>query len=108
VGAGEEAVRPPFNSLFASHETNANRTKRFDGGALTPAYEPAKYAGPEPSTDVEGGQLYSGSCHCGAITLALKSKPIDKTYTERILECNCSICERVRLQKPTNGVEKAC
>jgi hypothetical protein len=66
----------------------------FDGAAMAPAHETPKYTSPEPSANVEGGQLYTGSCHCGAVMLALKSKPIDKTYTERIAVCNCSICER--------------
>lgn len=43
-----------------------------------------------------------GSCHCGAVTLAVKvDKPLeDRDITvdeERIVECNCSICSRVRL-----------
>lgn len=40
-----------------------------------------------------------GSCHCGAVKVSLKVKPLE-TYDiavdeERIIECNCSICMRV-------------
>lgn len=46
--------------------------------------------------------LDHGSCHCGAVTLAVKvDKPLeDRDITvdeERIVECNCSICMRVSL-----------
>lgn len=41
-----------------------------------------------------------GSCHCGAVTLAVKvDKPLEArditVDEERIVECNCSICARV-------------
>lgn len=40
-----------------------------------------------------------GSCHCGAVTLAVKVKPLEtwdiSKEEERIVECNCSICVRV-------------
>lgn len=40
-----------------------------------------------------------GSCHCGAVTMALKVKPLEiydiSNEKERIIECNCSICMRV-------------
>lgn len=43
-----------------------------------------------------------GSCHCGAVTLAVKvDKPLEErditVDEERICECNCSVCVRVRL-----------
>ncbi|KAI1165086.1 glutathione-dependent formaldehyde-activating enzyme [Nemania serpens] len=68
-------------------------TKSFDGKALSPTYDAPKFTGPQPSLDVEGGQLYTGSCHCGAVTAALKSKPIDKDL-QGLVECTCSICGR--------------
>ncbi|KAI1115358.1 glutathione-dependent formaldehyde-activating enzyme [Nemania sp. NC0429] len=67
--------------------------KSFDGKALSPAYDAPKFTGPQPSRDVEGGQLYTGSCHCGAVTTALKSKPFDKDF-KGLVECTCSICGR--------------
>ncbi|KAI3336760.1 glutathione-dependent formaldehyde-activating enzyme [Xylariaceae sp. AK1471] len=65
----------------------------FDGASLRPAYEAPKFTGPEPTAEVEGGKLYTGSCHCGAVTLAFKSKPLDKDFPG-LTECNCSSCGR--------------
>ncbi|KAK7958317.1 glutathione-dependent formaldehyde-activating enzyme [Apiospora saccharicola] len=67
----------------------------FDGASLPPPYEPPLFAGPEPEANVRGGRVYEGSCHCGAVTLALKSKPLDSSYSSGIAECNCSICSRL-------------
>ncbi|KAI0888927.1 glutathione-dependent formaldehyde-activating enzyme [Annulohypoxylon maeteangense] len=66
----------------------------LDGKSFRAPYELPKFTGPEPTAVIEGGRLYNGSCHCGAIKVALKSKPLDKSSSERILECNCSICNR--------------
>lgn len=43
-----------------------------------------------------------GSCHCGAVTVAVKvDKPLEDrdimVDKERIAECNCSVCMRVSL-----------
>lgn len=67
----------------------------FDGAALGEAYEIPKYEGPQPAEEVEGGQTYTGSCHCGKVQVALSSKPLDETFPEPVAECKCSICERV-------------
>ncbi|KAF3061925.1 hypothetical protein GL218_04093 [Daldinia childiae] len=64
--------------------------KEFRGPYKTP-----KFTGPEPKAVIEGGKVYTGSCHCGAVKVALKTKPLDKTSTETIMECNCSICNRM-------------
>ncbi|RWA04580.1 hypothetical protein EKO27_g10524 [Xylaria grammica] len=67
----------------------------FDGASsLGTADEPPKFTGLEPTAEVEGGELYTGSCHCGAVTLALKSKPLNKDSTENFLECDCSHCSK--------------
>ncbi|KAF2971750.1 hypothetical protein GQX73_g1852 [Xylaria multiplex] len=67
--------------------------KKFDGASsLKPVYEPPQFTGSEPAAEIEGAKLYTGSCHCGAVTLALKSKSLDKDFTERIAECDCSNC----------------
>lgn len=76
-----------------------------DGAKLDPQYKPPAYTGPEPTLpdDVQAttgdgnGKVYHGSCHCGAITAAVKlPSPLeDKNSKERIVECNCSICMRV-------------
>ncbi|KAK3398566.1 Mss4-like protein [Sordaria brevicollis] len=69
--------------------------KEFDGKSIPPPYHPTPYDGPEPSAEIENGVVYHGSCHCGAVKLAVKTNgPLDKTYKERVMECNCSICQR--------------
>ena len=69
----------------------------LDGQKLNPEYIHVApvFAGPEPSAVVEGGKVYTGSCHCGAVTAAVKVEPLDDTYPGPILECTCSICQRV-------------
>ncbi|KAM4057893.1 glutathione-dependent formaldehyde-activating enzyme [Hirsutella rhossiliensis] len=67
--------------------------KMFDGAAMGNKYVPHEYKGSLPAA-VAGKQLYTGSCHCGKVRVALMSKPLDDSYDDRIVECNCSICER--------------
>jgi len=55
---------------------------------------PPEHEGPLPAV-IHGHELYTGSCHCGAVTLAFMSKPLDETFGDLTAECNCSICERV-------------
>ncbi|KAI1436076.1 glutathione-dependent formaldehyde-activating enzyme [Xylaria sp. CBS 124048] len=69
------------------------KIKPFNGQALPPSYQAPVFTGLQPAGEVKGGQLYTGSCHCGAVTVGLKSKPIDKD-TQGLVECNCSICGR--------------
>lgn len=69
---------------------------RTNGMALPPAYEPHKFTGIAPTAELEGGQVYTGSCHCGAVRLAVKSKPLDASYSDKVIECNCSLDGRVR------------
>ena len=47
-------------------------------------------------TDLEdaGTKRYPGSCHCGAVTFDLDSKPLEDLEP---WSCNCSICARVCL-----------
>ncbi|RWA05046.1 hypothetical protein EKO27_g10059 [Xylaria grammica] len=67
--------------------------KTFDGAALPSAYDAPKFTGPPPAGDAADLQLYTGSCHCGAVTVGLKSKPLNKD-SQGLMECNCSICGR--------------
>ncbi|OTB08104.1 hypothetical protein M426DRAFT_19254 [Hypoxylon sp. CI-4A] len=67
-------------------------TTPIDGRSFGEPFDPPKWTGPEPTADVEGGKLYTGSCHCGAIKVAFKTKPLDKNSPEKMAECNCSIC----------------
>ncbi|KAI5459314.1 glutathione-dependent formaldehyde-activating enzyme [Mariannaea sp. PMI_226] len=66
----------------------------YDGAALGEKHVPPQYSGSIPSEQVEDGKICTGSCHCGSVQVALSSKQIDGTFTERIGECNCSICQR--------------
>ncbi|KAL7898064.1 Mss4-like protein [Trichoderma sp. SZMC 28014] len=59
---------------------------------LDPQYSPPAHKGHIPSS-IEGGQLYTGSCHCGALTIAVSCKPLE-SGVERIAECGCDICRR--------------
>ncbi|PNY29805.1 Centromere protein V [Tolypocladium capitatum] len=65
----------------------------FDGAALGDKHVPPEYKGALPVA-FEGSKLYTGSCHCGAVGVALTSKPLDETFDEQTTECNCSICGR--------------
>ncbi|KAH8667809.1 glutathione-dependent formaldehyde-activating enzyme [Ilyonectria robusta] len=64
-----------------------------NGAALGSPYVVPAYTGRLP-VEVEGGKFYTGNCHCGAVQVALATKPLDSTYPDMIGECNCSICER--------------
>jgi hypothetical protein len=69
--------------------------KPFDGAAL-PAngYAPAVVdTAAAEAQKAEGEKVYTGSCHCGKVTVAMHSKPLPEL--NRIIECDCSICARV-------------
>ena len=75
---------------------------RFDGATLKPLYSLPAFTGQDPPAEMENCTTYTGSCHCGAVTIALKnSGPLkqDVAPTEPvdgvIGECDCSICARV-------------
>lgn len=69
-------------------------TTSHDGAAYGTPYETAKFTGTIPDTEVEGSKVYTGGCHCGAVRLAVRSRPLDETFDDRVIECNCSICGR--------------
>ena len=73
---------------------------RFDGKSLGEPYDAPQHKGPLPTAEIEGGKLYTGSCHCGALTVAAKLKPLDETFPDALLICNCSSCERVSVPAP--------
>ncbi|KAK0616514.1 Mss4-like protein [Immersiella caudata] len=64
----------------------------LDGAGWGAPHQAPKYTGPEPTAEIEDGRIYYGSCHCGAVTLAVKTAPLDKDYPGDVLECACSIC----------------
>ncbi|KAK0644032.1 glutathione-dependent formaldehyde-activating enzyme [Cercophora newfieldiana] len=68
------------------------KRETLDGACWGSSYQAPKYTGPEPTANIENGKVYHGSCHCGAVTLAVKTAPLDKDYPDSVLECGCSIC----------------
>jgi hypothetical protein len=70
--------------------------ERFDGQEHSlPNYDPPPFTGSLPEIEGEGLKVYTGSCHCGDVTLAVKTKPLREV---EIKEDNCSICQRVSLK----------
>jgi len=78
--------------VFAVHLTCRMVTFSFDGAAMPPVYVRPAYTGPE-ITPGEGEKVYNGSCHCGAITLKVRTKPLAEV---EVKECDCTICTKVR------------
>jgi hypothetical protein len=67
--------------------------KDFDGGTILGSkYVPPSVPGYEGVVE-EGLKIYNGSCHCGAVSYTVKSKPLEEM---EIISCNCSLCSRVR------------
>ncbi|KAK4191957.1 Mss4-like protein [Podospora australis] len=102
---GTAAAYPPPMNLGVNARCIQNldvwklNTKFYDGATGDPKYTPPAYTGPEPTPagiPENEGKIYHGSCHCGAVTVAVKTKhPIDsEAYTEPVMECNCSACMR--------------
>jgi len=67
------------------------KLERFPGEEIGPDYHPPEFKGKLPEYKGEGLKIYTGSCHCGAVTLALKTKPLPQC---EIKQDNCSICVR--------------
>ncbi|KAH7325013.1 glutathione-dependent formaldehyde-activating enzyme [Stachybotrys elegans] len=53
------------------------------------------HTGGQPKVDVDSERIYTGGCHCGALTVAVASKPLDETFDGMLNQCNCSICEHI-------------
>ncbi|KAH6887496.1 glutathione-dependent formaldehyde-activating enzyme [Thelonectria olida] len=90
---------PNFNLGVNAHaiqgiDTWSLERSPYDGAALGDKHEAPAYSGTQPEEQIDGGKVHTGSCHCGAVQVALSSKPIDSTFSDKIGECNCSICER--------------
>ncbi|CAK7206349.1 hypothetical protein SEUCBS139899_009138 [Sporothrix eucalyptigena] len=74
----------------------------FDGASLDPQFVERPFTGTEPTGEPLGDgppTIYHGSCHCGAVRVALRSQPLDDTLvrdkqSDRVVECDCSICQR--------------
>ncbi|KAH7385017.1 Mss4-like protein [Cadophora sp. MPI-SDFR-AT-0126] len=70
---------------------------KMDGAALEPQYIPHPYTGPEPTAKFENAKVYTGTCHCGAVGMAMKTAGPLPSSGQPIEECDCSICSRIGL-----------
>ncbi|KAI0160871.1 hypothetical protein GGR52DRAFT_150172 [Hypoxylon sp. FL1284] len=62
------------------------------------AWSLAKFMVPEPPAEVERGKEdISRPIPLRAFTIALRSRPIDSTFKDAIVKCDCSICNRESL-----------
>jgi hypothetical protein len=71
---------------------------RSKGDTYGTPYAAPPFSGEEPApAGFEDGKTYHGSCHCGAVTTAVRVKGSleDGTYDGRLMECNCSFCRLV-------------
>jgi hypothetical protein len=75
---------------------------RHDGAGRSPAYQQPVYAGPPlPLTPHrEARKVMTGSCHCGAVTLAVRSPP---AHALKVSACDCNTCSRVSLSPTRCG-----
>lgn len=68
----------------------------YDGLSMLPAYVPPEV--PLGNLTVDSGdkntKIYTGNCHCGAVKIAIKSKPLPEV---EVKEDDCSICRRVNV-----------
>jgi hypothetical protein len=84
-----------FVVLLISQDHKLNVLPSYDGWNLSqPLYDPPGFTGELPKFEGYGLKIYTGSCHCGAVTLAVKTKPFPDV---EVKEDNCSICQRVSL-----------
>ncbi|KAK1248459.1 hypothetical protein MKX08_006679 [Trichoderma sp. CBMAI-0020] len=91
----QHALQPSYINAHAIQGLNTWDLKRipYDGVSKGKPHQDPAHKGELPKAG-EGELVYTGSCHCGALTVAMPSKPIDENL-EGVIECNCSICERM-------------
>ena len=62
-------------------------------------YEPPPFTGPAFTDEAPDEKIYHGSCHCGAVTLAVRVPTLEAgtagAEKQSVNECNCSFCVRV-------------
>lgn len=95
VGSAKEIIGSLQLSfhIYLYKEPHANVLQSYDGwNHYQPPYEPPKFNGELPKFEGGGLKVYTGNCHCGAVTLAVKTKPFPEV---EVKEDNCSICQRV-------------
>ena len=97
--------------MFRDLDVDSIVKNAFDGATILGSkYVPPSV--PDYEGEVEEGQkVYHGNCHCGAVTYALKTEPLEEI---KVMSCNCSLCSRVRpftssylVIFPNNNLRKA-
>ena len=83
--------------MFKDLDVDSVVKNAFDGATILGSkYVPPSV--PDYQGEVEEDQkVYPGNCHCGAVTYALKTKPLEEL---KVISCNCSLCSRVGLFPP--------
>ncbi|TVY31309.1 Centromere protein V, partial [Lachnellula subtilissima] len=76
---GKRSSAPPGSDISINARTLNDLdiwslpTQTLDGKSLEPSYKPAPFTGPEPTAKIEDSKIYTGGCHCGNVTMALKT-----------------------------------
>ncbi|KAK4692086.1 hypothetical protein P7C71_g5052, partial [Lecanoromycetidae sp. Uapishka_2] len=70
-------------------DLDALKITPMDGEKLEPAYQTP--TSPKPSNPDTSLKTYDGSCHCGKVTYAFQSLPLEEIET---MECNCASCTK--------------
>ncbi|KAL2177116.1 uncharacterized protein P884DRAFT_307977 [Thermothelomyces heterothallicus CBS 202.75] len=99
----DPSIHPPISlsilppSPLPRHPVAHAAGRRFNGADLDPKYVAPQFRGEEPNpAGFENGKTYYGSCHCGAVTTAVRLDGFleDGSYKGLLLECNCSFCRQ--------------
>jgi hypothetical protein len=99
IGASKEggkdgAINARSLNLPAGTDWSALKgSKVWDGKHENGSYEePEAIEAPSVEGEEEGLKTYTGGCHCGAVKVAFKAKPLEETG---VVVDDCSICQRV-------------
>lgn len=79
-----------FNEFF---EANKHDNPPINFADVEPLYQTPPFpAHPDAETLPADQKIYNGNCHCGAVTYAVKTTPLEE---QKVMNCNCSLCSRV-------------
>ncbi len=81
---------PEYSKLVTTSKLTGSRSDSL--AQEQPVSDRLDFAGPMPEADGEGMKLYTGNCHCGDVSIAVRTKPIPEI---EVKQDNCSICCRV-------------
>ena len=84
-----------FHEYF---EANKHDNPPVNFAAAEPQYKVPPFPAHSDADSLQPDQkIYNGNCHCGAVTYAVKTKPLEE---QKVMSCNCSLCTRVRPTLP--------